>query len=315
MPFCLKKDKIFLMSVFKKRETLLQNITYMAIMAAINFVFVLLTNFVPGLLFVFVFVLPLASTIVTIYCNKKYYILYLIVSLAICLPINILDTIFYVLPSLITGFLFGLLIEKKFPSIWILFITSVVQTALTYISLLVYEKISGIDVISNFAIIFGLKDFVYLTYVEHGFVFLISLVQELITFVVMLEELPKFESNLEVKDKTNIFVPIAVFVSIVLSIIFAFAYKPLAIDFMLVALFFGVFETVNILYNRTKFLLISLGVSLFVSFFLFASIYSLIEKPLGILMIQTYPLVISIIVLINNYLLKKNNKDTIKSED
>ena len=303
------------MSVFRKRISLLQNITYMAIMAAINFVFVLLTNFVPGLLFIFIFVLPLASTIVTIFCNKKYYIFYLIVSLAICLPINILDTLFYVLPSLVTGFLFGLLIERKFPPIWIIFLTSFLQTALAYVSLVIYENVAGINIISNFAIIFGLKDFIYLPYVEHGFVFLISLVQEIITFIVMLEELPKLEREIIIEDRNNIFTHIAIYVSIALSVLFAFINKPLAIDFMLITLFFGVFETINIFYNKSKFTLIGLAISLLVSFFIFSALYSSIEKPLGILIIQDYPLFISIIVLINNYLLNKGKKDTIKTEE
>jgi len=61
------------MSVFKKRETLIQNITYMAIMAAINVVFVVLTTLVPLLMFLIIFVLPLTSTVVALFCKKKYY--------------------------------------------------------------------------------------------------------------------------------------------------------------------------------------------------------------------------------------------------
>ena len=58
--------------MFKKRETLTQNIAYMGLMAAINVIFVLLTYFVPFLIFLLVFVLPLTSVVVTIFCQKNY---------------------------------------------------------------------------------------------------------------------------------------------------------------------------------------------------------------------------------------------------
>ena len=98
------------MNIFKKRETLLQNMTYMGIMAAINFIFILLSSFIPFLLFVLVFILPLASAVVTVFCKKRYYIIYFVVTGALCLLINAPDTMFYVIPSLITGFIFGFLI-------------------------------------------------------------------------------------------------------------------------------------------------------------------------------------------------------------
>ena len=126
------------MELFKKRETLIQNIAYMAIMAAVNVVFVLLSNVLPVLLFLLVFVLPLTSTIVTIYCKKRYFPIYFIVTLALCFGVSagfsIFDTFIYVLPSLITGFIFGLFIEKQIPAIYTLIAATVIQYGLTILT-------------------------------------------------------------------------------------------------------------------------------------------------------------------------------------
>ena len=89
----------------KKKETLVQNITYMAIMAAINVVFVLITVLVPFLFFLIVFVLPLTSTIVTLHCKKRYFPIYAVATIGLCMICTmwqIGDTIFYVIPSVIS---------------------------------------------------------------------------------------------------------------------------------------------------------------------------------------------------------------------
>ena len=111
------------MSLLKKRETPVQNIAYIGIMAAVNAVFVLISSLLPILFILLVFILPLTSVIVTMYCKKFYIPAYFIVTLALTFAItagfSIFDTFIYVFPSLVTGCLFGLLIEKNVPGIYI----------------------------------------------------------------------------------------------------------------------------------------------------------------------------------------------------
>ena len=169
------------MTIFKKRETLIQNISYMALMAAINVVFVLLTTFVPFLFFLIVFVLPLTSTIVMLFCRKRYFLIYALATLGICLIVtlsNIGDTLFYVLPSIITGGLFGLLIEKNINNNVIIILATIAQSILTYAALPLIELFSGINVIYTFVNLFKLNDFEYVTYLIPISIFFISLMQK-----------------------------------------------------------------------------------------------------------------------------------------
>ena len=298
-----------------KKETLVQNITYMALMAAINVVFVLLTTFLPFLFFLIVFVLPLTSTIVTLLCKKRYFPIYAFATIGLCMIVTIWkidDTVFYVIPSIISGFLFGLLVEKKVPSFWIILATTAVQICLTYISIPLIKVMTGRNIVTDFATVFGVKDFIYLDYVTPCFIFALSLIQEILTFVIIKEELPKFGYVLEDPKHLPLSLALSIIGATLITLIFAFIYGPISYLFTLIALFLSVYAIIYLINERRLAIYITLGVTLFIFIFVFALLYSLINEPLGLLLINILFFAISIIVLINNYLLKGRNIATIK---
>ena len=303
----------------KKRQTLVQNITYMAIMAAINVVFVLLTALVPFLLFLIVFVLPLSSTIVTLHCKKRYYPIYAVATIGLCLLCTfaiggIGDTIFYVIPSIITGFLFGFMVEKKVPSFWIIVCTTILQIGFTYASIPLITLMTGRDIVQDFATVFSIQDFQYLNYVVPCFIFFISLSQQIISYVVVREELPKFGYQLNEPKQLPLSLAIALGVSITLSMSLAFVPNcgPISFLMALFAMLFAIFATIYLLLEKKIVIYICVGASFIISIFLFAAIYPHMAKPLGLILVNIYFFAVAIIVLINNYLLKGFKKDTIK---
>ena len=303
------------MSLFKKRETLVQNITYMALMAAINVVFVLITTFVPVLFVLLVFVLPLTSTIVTLHCQKRYFSIYALATIALCLICTIWkidDTIFYVIPSIITGFTFGVLAEKKVPAIWIIAITTVLQIGITYATIPLVELITGRNIIMVFATAFSINDFVYLDYVVPSFIFFMALGQQVIAYAVIREEITKFGYALNEPKALDLSLFISLMSFLVLTLVFAFVYAPLSYLFGLFALLFGIYSLILLLLENNIIVYISLGGSLLVSIFLFALLYPLAKEPLGLLFINIFYFLVAIIVLINNYLLRKNKKELVK---
>ena len=123
--------------MFKKRETALQNMTYIALMCAINVIFVLLTTILPFLFLLIVFLLPLTSIIIYLFCKKYYFPIYAISTVILCALFNIwrvTDTIFYVVPSIVTGFIFGVCIERKVPAFFTIIVASIAQALMTYAS-------------------------------------------------------------------------------------------------------------------------------------------------------------------------------------
>ena len=302
------------MKQFTHKDTLVKNITYMALMAAINVVFVLLTTFVPVLFFLIVFVLPLTSTIVTLHCQKRYFPIYAIATIGLCLICTIWkidDTIFYVIPSIISGFIFGLLIEKKISAFWIILITTVIQIGFSYASIPLIELMTGRNIIEVFATAFGINDFTYLDYVVPLFIFFISITQEVFSYIVIKEEVTKFGYHTnEGKIKESILL-ISLYSSLALMLIFTFIYAPIAYLFALFTLFIGLILMIQILMENKVILYILFGGDLLITLFFIAIFYNMIPAPLGLLTFTIFFALEGIIVLINNYLLKGRNKDTI----
>lgn len=298
-----------------KKKTLIQNITYMALMAAINVVFVLLTTFLPFLFFLIVFVLPLTSAIVTIHCEKKYYPIYAFSTIALCLICTIWkidDTIFYVIPSIISGFVFGLLIEKKVPSFWIILATTIIQIGFTYASIPLIKVMTGRNIINDFATVFGIGDFQYLDYVTPCFIFTLALIQQILAFVIIREEIVKFGIVLNEAKQIPLSLAISIGVSILFVVLFGFVYGPLAYLFSLISMFLSIYALVYLVLEKKLPIYIMLIASVFTFAILFAIFYPLVKVPLGLLFINILFFMIAIIVLINNYLLKSKGKDTIE---
>ena len=299
----------------KKKETIIQNITYMAIMAAINVVFVLLTTFLPFLFFLIVFVLPLTSTIVTLHCKKRYFPIYAVATIGLCLICTIWkidDTIFYVIPSIVSGFVFGLLIEKKVPSFWIILSTTIIQIGFTYASIPLIQVITGRNIITDFATVFGIQDFVYLNYVTPCFIYFIALAQQILAYVIIREELPKFGYVLNDPKNIPLSLTISIGASIVLTVAFAFVYGPISYLFTLIGLFLTVYAISYLILENNKIVFIILAASLLVTVFAFAALYPLVPVPLGLLFINILFFQVAIIVLINNYLLRRKDVATIE---
>ena len=293
----------------KKKETLTQNITYMALMAAINVIFVLLTAFLPYLFFLIVFVLPLTSAIVVIHCKKIYFPIYAFATIGLCMVCTlwkIEDTIFYVIPSILSGFLFGLMSEKKVPSIWIIMATTVLQIGLTYASMPLIKLITGKDIVEVFATVFLINDFKYLAYVVPSFIFFMSLTQEIITYVVIKEELAKFGVKYDEPKALDLILFISLATSLVLTLIFAFVYGPISYLFAMFSLFFGIYSIVYLVSLNKKTIYIYLVATLFVTVFLFALLYKLPPQPLGLLFANIYLVFVAILLLLNKYLLSRN---------
>ena len=284
-------------------------------MAAINVIFVLLTTLVPFLVFLIVFVLPLTSTIVTLHCRKRYFPIYAVATIGLCLLCTIWkidDTIFYVIPSIISGFVFGFLVEKKVPSFWIILSTTLLQIGFTYASIPLIKLMTGRNIIEDFATVFLIKDFVYLDYVTPCFIFFLALAQEILAFVIIREELPKFGYELNEPKNIPLSLGISIIVSISFGVLFAFIYGPIAYLFTLVALFLSIYAITYLVLENKIIIYILLGASIIVSFFLFGVFYSMVKAPLGLLFINILFFIIGIIAIFNNYLVKRDKKATIE---
>ena len=301
------------MAIFKKRETLTQNIAYMAIMAAINVVFVLITTLVPVLMVLLVLVLPLTNVIVTLFCKKKYFPIYAIATLGLCMLVtmwNITDTFLYVIPSMITGFIFGIMVENKVPAIYILISTSIIQFGCSYALIPFIKFVFNTDIVMVFLTAFGLKNFQYNSYLVPAFISFLAIAQSTLAYALIKAEIPKlgFEVNVE-QDKFYFILPLIELVSIALSILLGFYVTEFIFAPLVLLLFVSIYMMVDMYMKPKIYIWVLSFIAVAITVFVFAFSYQYIPKPLGITLIMIFFVLGSLIALISKYLFKEKKKE------
>lgn len=292
------------MAVLKKKATLVHHITYMGIMTAINLIFIVLATYLPFLMFIPIIFLPFASAIVSYYCLKRYYIIYAVASIGLCLIFNISDTIFYVVPAIITGFVIGLMLNKKINPFWMILTSTIIEAALTFAFIPLINLLSNVDIVQTFISAFKLDSFSYKTELTYLFIFFISLIQCGLTHFVLLSDAKKI--GIEINITVDSFAPyiIGLELAIILAFVFALFYLPLALVFLAIGIYFAIFLLIDILVSKKIVIYVLLAVLLLLGFFSFAIFYTKLVAPFGVMLFALFPFVILLVSFINNYLLK-----------
>ena len=297
------------MALFSKKTTLVHHITYMGIMTAINLIFIVLATYVPFLMFLLILLLPFVSAVVSYYCQKRYYIIYAIASIGLCLIFNISDTIFYVVPAIVTGFMIGLLLEKRINPFWLILSSTIIESALTFALIPLINLIGNVDIVVTFLTIFKLSDFAYKTEITYLFIYFISLVQCSLTHFVLLGDAKKI--GIDVNTEVTSYGPyiLGAELTMVLSLSFSFFCAPLSLVFLAISVYFAIFLLIDLFLSKKTLIYVLLGILLLACFFVFAVLYATIKAPLGLLIIIVFPLVISLVSFVNNYLIKRGNNN------
>ena len=293
------------MSVFKKKTTLVHHITYMGIMTTINLIFILLATYFPVLMFLPIIFLPFASTLVSYECKKRYYIIYAVASIGLCLIFNINDTIFYVVPSVITGFFIGVLLEKKINPFWMVLVSTIIEASLTFAFIPLINLISNIDIVETFISAFKLSEFAFKTELTYLFVFFIALVQCALSHFVLLSEIKRM--GIEINTNVECFSPyvIGLEIAVLLSLVCSYFYTPLAFVFLAISFYFAAFLLIDIVTSK-KVVVYVIAVILFIAaFFGFAFMYKMVSAPCGLLIMLLFPISMAITSFVNICLKRK----------
>ena len=297
------------MALFSKKTTLVHNITYMAIMTAINLVFIVLDTFVPFMMLLLILLLPFVSAVVSYFCQKRYYIIYVVASIGLCLIFSISSTIFYIVPALCSGFVIGVLLDKKVNPFWMILSSTLIEVALTYAFIPLIKLMTGADMVTTFLTIFHLSEFAYKEELMHIFILFIALTQCSITHFVLLNEIKKI--GVETDTRIASFIPyiIGLFTCLAIGTIFAFTYKPLSLVFVALSFYFAIFLLVNIVMAKRIGGYVILGVSILAAFIVFVIFFTKIEKPMGFMLFGLFSLAIGLTSFFQNVLLNRRNNN------
>lgn len=292
------------MALFQKKTTVVHHITYMGLMTAINLIFIILARFAPMMMFLLILFLPFSSAVVAYFCKKRFYIIYAIATIGLCLIFSLSDTIFYVVPAVISGFAIGVLLDNQIHPFWLVLISSIINAAISIAFIPLVDLLSNVPIVETILKAVKLTDFQYKLELVYMFVYFLSLLQCALTNFVLLADARKI--GIEIKEGVKSFAPyiIGLELTVILSISFAFFFKPLAFVFLIMSFYFATYLLFDLLISK-KIIVYTLLIILFIeSFVFFVIFYTKLAAPLGLLLFLLFPISMGITSFIKNYLLK-----------
>lgn len=299
------------MKIFSKRETLAQNMALMGLMAALNIIISVFSSLFPAVSIFIVLILPLTSVLVEVYCKDRYYPIYAFATFGLALVAtlwNMETTIFYLLPSLITGYIFGLLNKLKVMPIYSIISASLMQMGLTMISIPLINFIFDVDIISTFKIIFNLSKSKNIDIIIPTFIFVISLIQTSLSYIIISNEFSKL--NIEEKDKTiyKWIYQCLIMALIILMIGFSFLSLEIAYLLLVIAIYFAVFVVIDFIKEKYFYTLIIFSIGILINIIVFALANEMMPKNTSLLLLGVLPFWIGFISSIVSFLKRKPNK-------
>lgn len=270
----------------------IKSITDAGIFAAIHLIFLLLFKLIPGFGIFLIILLPLASALYVIKNDFKSSLLFVVSTLIICGVFFLSETPLYVLPSLIVGIVYGLMIKHELPQDVILLVTTFAQLIGLCISV-VFIKLLGLDILESIKLLFNMKEDNFHAMLP-TFALLIATCQAFAVHISIKTELKKL--GIRHKDFTRISKVFYILlpISILLQVGFSLLYKPVAYSFTFITWIIAALILLNG-YFKTKYLyptIIAQGIITIIAVFPLMYVIPLVNMPM-VLLIPFLPVFIT----------------------
>ena len=295
------------MAVLIKKSTLIRTISFMAFFVAINVLCSFLTTVLPLLSIVLIIFLPLTSTLVEVTCKDRWFIIYAIstIGLSIVVSLSSIDfTLFYIVPSIFTGYIFGFFLKNNLPNMFAIFFATVIHTLISFSFIPLLELITGSNLIDVFAKILKISNRIWFDRSILLLFFLVSLIQIILSFIVVENELKKLGYTSECDLNEERVADYSAIAFSVLSILFAFFYLPISLLLIGISFFFVVFIAAFQFKNKNKLCLILDGVSLLIGIILYAALNKYIKNGADLVIFVIIPALVSSVSISYSFLKK-----------
>ncbi|MCR4562259.1 MAG: hypothetical protein K5694_03545 [Bacilli bacterium] len=299
------------MEIFKKKQTPIENITFIAMLSGVSAVLSLIFGFFPlSEIFIILFI-PMIHALGARLLEDKFIPLLMGASLILSLGMsfhNFGAGIFYLAPSIIVGCLYGFLMKKKWPIFLLVISCALVELSLNYSLLPLANIISGLDIIATTKALFGLSKFVYIDDIIPTFLFMWALCEVAISHVLITIILPNFRIEpLEINDH-GFLAPILGITFILGGFCTGFLTAPVGFLLIAVGIYFSIFAIENYLRKNPIWIYVVLGGLLVLSLFLFATLYQFMPRDLGFGLIGIFFVSSDLVSLALALLLLSKNK-------
>ena len=185
-----------------------------------------------------------------------------------------------------------------------LFFATIIQTFLSFAFIPLLKAISGFDTFDFLAKILRISDVFWLKSIVFVAFFLIALIQMILSFIVVDNELKKFCKQEECKYNQELIASISTLVSVVLSIIFTFIYLPISYLMIGVTFYFTFFVIYFEAKKSNKLCLILDAIYLVIALILFAALNDLFNNGDRFVLLTISPALLSCTSILHCFLKK-----------
>ena len=279
----------------------------MSFFVAINVLCSFLTTIIPLLGIVLIIFLPLTSAMVEVTCKDRWFPIYAVatIGLSIVVSLSSIDfTIFYIVPSIFTGYIFGLFCKRNLPSMFAIFFAAIIQTVLSFSFIPLLQLITGSNLIDVFVKILRISDRFWFDTMILLLFFAVSLIQVILSFIVVENELKKFGFQNVCKWNQDLIADYSVVGAAVLTLALSFFYLPLCYLFVGIAYYFAVFIVMFQVKSVNKYCLIADGISVLIGIILYAALNKFLQNGTDLALFAIIPTLISVSSISYSFLKK-----------
>lgn len=290
-----------------KQKTLTRTISFMSFFVAINVICSFLTVVFPLLSIILVIFLPLTSAVVEVNCKDRWFPIYAVatIGLSIVVSLSSIDfTIFYIVPSIFTGYIFGLFAKNNLPKMFSLFVATIIQTLLSFAFIPLLKAISDFDTYEFLAKILKISDVFWLKSIVFVAFFVIALIQIIISFIVVDNELRKLGKQEDCNYNQELIASISTLICVTLAVLFTFIYKPILYLMVAISFYFTFFVVYFEAVKVNKLCLILDGIYLVVALILYAVLNNMLKNGSQFVLLAISPALISITSILYCFLKK-----------
>ena len=288
-----------------------ENVAFGAIVAALYAVLSLLIAFFPSLSIFLTFFLPLFAALVGYLCLPPYVLAFVIGSSCLSLGVsffNIGEVLFSIIPSILTGSFFGLLLKKKLRDEVVIALVSFLQMGLYYLTIYLLQTIFGLNPINTFFDLIKIEKTARIDALIPGLLLSLSLAQTSLTnflLGILSMHIPLKEENQFVLPKIVLPVSGLLFGALTLAI---GPFNTLTGGlFLVLSIYFGI-TSISILFNEKRWWIYLLGgILLLIFFFIRTFLLELYQEELFLYALFTLPL--DFMALFSNLLKRRKNDE------
>ncbi len=277
------------MKFFRLRQSPVENLTFVAMVVALDALLSLLSTVVPFSAVFLMLLAPLTAAMVGLYCRKRYVAVYVFAALGICFAVTAWDfmtTLFYMVPALLVGTAYGLASSLKFPPSIKAFISALLSFGLFYLSLLLIQLLLGVDMVAVLLRLIGREKDAWTTAIFPLFVLGYSYAQTGISHAFLHYELRRlgFEEGKEGLVARLYFAPALFFLTLGFGL--GFVHAPTAYVLFGLGIYWSILSVQYFIPKPHPIPLIVLGFGVFSTILLFAATYAQMPGCSGLLLLS-----------------------------